>query len=345
MKIHQQQAPTLAKRFACKLATGVSISLALVCTSSVSLAQKAPESVSANDFIELFAKLGGQHPGMRKAHARGVCAQGVFKPAKDALQYSNASFLTQQSLPAQVRFSLGGPNPVADERTPGTRGIGIQLSLPGGDKYNITGNNSPVFTGKNPETFFGFLQTLLPDENGQANPAKTGAYIAANPSVQPALAYARSNPAPASFSRSDYFGIHTFFFENEQGEQTKFRWHLSPDAGVLGLSEEESKTLPPTFLEERLTSELAEGTVSFTLSAAIGNEQDSVIDPSQQWPEERPVITLGTLEINQAGGDACTAINFDPNVVPSGIKTSDDPVLKMRSPAYGISFGKRLSQQ
>jgi catalase len=312
-------------------------------------AQQAPESVTANDFIELFAKLGGAHPGMRKAHAKGVCAAGSFQATSAASEYSSSILFSEEStsdaLPALIRFSLGGPNPTADERTPGTRGVGIQLTLADGSKYNITGNNTPVFTGKNPETFFGFLETLLPDENGKPNPAKTGAYIAANPSVQPALAYARSNPAPASFARSDYFGIHTFFFENDQGEQTKFRWHLSPDAGVLGLTAEETESLPAEFLEDRLKEEIAQGNVSFTLTAAIGNEEDSVIDPSQQWPEERPVIELGTLTITSAGGEACVNTNFDPNVVASGIKTSDDPVLKMRTPAYGISFGKRLSNQ
>jgi catalase len=339
---------TLAKQCAI-FGASTALSLALISASAVVNAQQAPQSVSANDFIELFAKLGGKHPGMRKAHARGVCASGTFMPNSAASEYSSADLFSAQmngqSVPAQVRFSLGGPNPVADERAPGTRGIGIQLRLPDSSVYNITGNNTPVFTGKDPETFFGFLETLLPDENGQANPAKTGAYIAANPSVQAALAYARSNPAPASFARSNYFGIHTFFFEDAQGNQTKFRWQLSPDLGVLGLTKEESETLPEAFLEQRLKEEIAAGKVSFTLSAAIGTDGDSVIDPSVQWPAERTTIELGKLSITDAGGAACVNTNFDPNVVASGIKTSDDPVLKMRTPAYGISFGKRLSNQ
>jgi len=312
---------------------------------SNALAQQPPESVSANDFIELFGKLGGEFKGMRKAHARGVCASGSFAPSTEASEYSNSPLFNEELVPAQVRFSLGGPNPSADERTPGTRGVGIKLSLSDGSVYQITGNNTPVFTGKDPETFFGFLSTLLPDENGVVDRSKTGAYIAANPSVQAALAYAQQNPAPASFGRSDYFGIHTFFFENDEGEQTKFRWHLKPDLGKKGLSAEEAAALPEAFLEERLKEEVSTNNVSFTLTATIGNEEDTVLDPSQQWPADRPIITMGTLTIEQAGGDACTITNFDPNVVPKGIKTSEDPVLKMRTPAYGISFGKRLSNQ
>ncbi|MCS4306412.1 catalase [Rheinheimera pacifica] len=41
----------------------------------------------------------------------------------------------------------------------------------------------------------------------------------------------------------------------------------------------------------------------------------------------------------------CSNINFDPNVLSRGFSASDDSVLRMRSPAYAISFGKRLSGQ
>ncbi|MFT6269434.1 MAG: catalase, partial [Alphaproteobacteria bacterium] len=38
-------------------------------------------------------------------------------------------------------------------------------------------------------------------------------------------------------------------------------------------------------------------------------------------------------------------LNFDPNILSAGFTPSADPVLRMRSPAYAISFGKRLSNQ
>jgi catalase len=47
-------------------------------------------------------------------------------------------------------------------------------------------------------------------------------------------------------------------------------------------------------------------------------------------------------EMPQKGG-ACEAINYDPLVMTDGIAQTDDPVLKFRSPAYAVSFGKRLS--
>jgi catalase len=42
---------------------------------------------------------------------------------------------------------------------------------------------------------------------------------------------------------------------------------------------------------------------------------------------------------------ACEPINFDPLVMADGIGPTNDPILLFRSPAYAVSFGKRLSGQ
>ncbi|WP_395344669.1 catalase family peroxidase [Ningiella sp. W23] len=325
-------------------ATLSALALSCLITANVS-AQQAPASVSANDFIELFEKLGGKHAGFRKAHAAGVCANGEFTPNEDASKYSSSLMFQQSSVPAQVRFSVGGPNPLSDERETGVRGIGISLTLEDGSRHNITGNNTPFFTGKDPETFFGFLQNLVPDESGRPDMAALGAYIAANPSVQNAVAWSQSNPTPASYAAERYFGIHTFYMENTNGQLTKFKWTLSPDAGEQNLSEQDKESLGPKYLEERLVQDIEQGKATFTLTATLGQEGDADTDPSVAWPEDRETIQLGTLTLISAGGEACNPTNFDPNVLSAGFKGSDDPVLKMRTPAYGISFGKRLSNQ
>lgn len=81
--------------------------------------------------------------------------------------------------------------------------------------------------------------------------------------------------------------------------------------------------------------------------ASLGEAEDSDIDPSQQWPSERPQVALGTVTVTvkTSGGDGCKNTNFDPNMMSAGFTPSADPVLRMRSPAYAISFGKRLSNQ
>ncbi|MEQ3514510.1 catalase family peroxidase [Pseudoalteromonas sp. BZB3] len=319
-----------------------SAAVALIFSGQIIAAPEKP--VSANEFIQLFEKLNGKHPGVRKAHVSGVCAIGEFQPNTQINLFKNAPLLSSGALPVTIRFSMGGGNPIADERTTGTRGMGMQINLPGGARHIFTGNNFPIFAGKDPETFFGFLSTLLPDESGKRDPKKTQEYIKNNPSVQGNVAWNAQAKTPASYANTEFFGLHTFFYGNG-AEQVKFRWQLTPDLGVKTLSKEQAQQLKSTFLADKLANQLTQGTVSFTLNAVIGEKQDVVNNPSVQWPADRTQVALGKVVLKQSGGDACTPINFDPNVISQGFTASDDPVLKMRSMAYAISFGKRLSGQ
>ncbi|TMO51917.1 catalase, partial [Pseudoalteromonas phenolica] len=126
----------------------ISIALGITFSNQV-IASSQP--VSANEFIQLFEKLNGKHPGFRKAHASGVCATGEFQPNTQSALFKNAPLLSNGNLPVTLRFSMGGGNPIADERTTGTRGMGMQINLPGGARHIFTGNNFPVFAGKDPE--------------------------------------------------------------------------------------------------------------------------------------------------------------------------------------------------
>lgn len=326
----------------------LSIIAASICCILTTVHTTAQTKVEANDLVELFEKLGGKHPGFRKAHARGVCGAGVFTPntsKKTQKHFANAKLLSQGELPVSLRFSLGGGDPSGDERTPGTRGAGIQISLPDGSKHVFTGNNFPVFAGKDPETFFGFLSTFLAPESGVADPSKTTEFIKNNPSVLPHVMWQQSAETAASYGNTEFFGLHTFYYNTERIDKTKFRWHLKPDLGVKTLNKQEAATKKTAFLANRLAEQLAVQEVSFTLNVSIGQEQDSDIDPSSQWPDDRTVVSLGKITLNQSGGNACKNTNFDPNMLSAGFEPSADPILRMRSPAYAISFGKRLSNQ
>ena len=326
------------------IASSIASCLLIVGVTTPLSAAAVDKEVQATDLVDIFEKLGGKHPGYRKAHAKGMCAAGTFVPSTNE-HFKDAALLSNGELPVSMRFSLGGANPNSDERAPGTRGLGMQIKLPNGSFHTFTGNNFPVFAGKDPETFFGFLSTLLPDENGKTDPAKTMAFIKANPSVQANAMWNQQAKTPASFANTAFFGLHTFYFDNANGEKTKFRWDIQPSLGVKTLDKDEAAKMPETFLADTFAKQLKEGTVSFTIMASLGEAEDSDIDPSQQWPAERPQVELGTVTVTTSGGDACKNTNFDPNMMSAGFTPSADPVLRMRSPAYAISFGKRLSNQ
>lgn len=309
-----------------------------------SLAHAAqPAEVSANDFVNLFEQLSGKQPGYRKAHARGVCATGTFAP-EAAAGFESAQLLTSGTLDASVRFSVGGGRPDADERQPGVRGMGLQLSDGAGLNHVFTGNNFPVFAGKDPATFFGLLKANLPGPDGKPNPEAIQQYIAEHPSVQANVAWRQSIKTTASYGNTHFYGLHTFYY-GDGDQATKFRWELVPEAGEAFLDAEEAASKANGFLEARLKQQISTDGVSYRLEAVLGQPQDSINDPSVQWPAERERVVLGRLTLTSAGGQLCDSVNYDPNRISRGFRASDDPVLRMRSVAYAISFGKRLSNQ
>ncbi|QYJ85494.1 catalase family peroxidase [Shewanella mesophila] len=307
------------------------------------LGQTASAEVQGNDFIQVFEQLSGKQPGVRKGHAKGVCVVGEFAPSTAALQYSSSALFTAESVKASIRFSMAGGNPAANETERSPRGVGVQFKLPDGRVHNIAGLTTPVFPGKDPQTFLGLLQTLVPNEQGRIDFAKVKQYRQEHPSTQAQFNWLQSHNPPSSYSRVQYYGIHSFNFVDDKGDKTKFKWQLAPVAGELALTEQQMKQLPPTFLADKLKQELSTGSVLFELHAIIGYEDDVTNDPSQFWPKDRQTISLGLQTINQSGDNRCDGINYDPNVLSKGIEPSDDPVLRLRSTVYAISFGKRLS--
>lgn len=316
---------------------------------SAAIAAVLPVTVHAapaqpNDFIEVFGKIFGEHKGIRKGHAKGVCAVGDFTASPEAAARFDAALFSGSVIPVSYRFSMAGGNPNVPDFARSPRGLAAQFTLADGSKHNIATLTTPVFGAKNPENFLGLLQASVPGADGKPNLAKIQAFRAAHPDTQPQAQWLAANSPPWSYTTAEYFGIHTFYLADKNGEKVKIRWHLQPKDGVKGLTEAEIAQQNANFLDDRLKQRLADGIVEFGWIISLGEAADSVNDPSVQWPA-RPTLNAGTLRINAAGDAGCSNINFDPNVLSNGFSASDDPVLKMRSPAYAISFGKRLSGQ
>lgn len=306
---------------------------------------QAPDTATASDFIEVFEKLSGTHPGVRKGHARGVCAEGRFTPGEDArVRFDTPLF--DQATPVVVRFSTGGGNPDADERASAPRGIGVKFMLDGESPHHIAGLTTPVFAGKNPQQFLGLLRLNHLIQQGEASAEDRERYLEENPEAARQGRWLQTHPPAAEYTAATYHGIHTFYAVDGEQAAQPFRWRLVPAAGEQLLTEEERATLPAAFLESRLQQRLAEeGSIDLHWQWVLADPEDPINDPSLQWPGDRETVSVGTLTLTGAGGEACEPINFDPNQLALGISPSDDPVLALRSAAYAISFGKRLSEQ
>ena len=311
---------------------------------ALSPALQAVEQATPDQLITAFAKVFGEHKGERKGHAKGFCAAGSFQALPDAKNFSSVAWLSGDTVPVTARFSMAGGNPKAPENGRSPRGLGLQFKTANGQIQHFAMLTTPVFGAKDPENFLGLLQTQIPDPaTGKPDLAKIQAFRSAHPDTQPQAEYLAKNSPPWSYATTPYFGIHTFFIKDNSGVEQKVRWQFVPKDGVKGLTEAEIKAPPTDFLQKRLAERLTKGPTQWTMQLVLGEAGDTETDPSVLWPKERKTLDIGLLSITEQGGEACTGLNFDPNVLSSGLRASGDRVLQMRSPAYAISFGKRLT--
>jgi catalase len=126
------------------------------------------------------------------------------------------------------------------------------------------------------------------------------------------------------------------------------RWSLAPAAKPVPVSPEELGKRGPNFLETEITDRIKNGPLRWTMMVTVANPGDQTADPSKAWPEDRRSVEVGSLIVQQIEAESdgpCRDINFDPTVLPNGIRTSDDPFPAARSSAYRVSYDRRTAEE
>ena len=291
--------------------------------------------------VDALEALAGKHPGMRRSGAKGICASGHFTGNAVGRALSSASVFSGEKVPVVARFSVGGGNPKASDKGKTARGLALQFMLPKGEQWMMANISAPVFFVARIEDFVPFVQARVND------PAKLKAYNDAHPESLRQGAFLAKAAVPASYASAQYWGVNAFELVNAKGQSQFVRWQFVPSAGVVGLSEEQLKTMPDPFLFDELRQRVAQAPVSFDFKLQLAQAGDTLVDPTQVWPESRTVVPAGTLVIDKVEADmggACDKITFNPLVLPKGIKASADPILAARPASYGVSLGRRLGE-
>ncbi|MCW3478650.1 catalase family peroxidase [Neisseriaceae bacterium JH1-16] len=320
------------------------LAIALALATPHSLAATA--EVTADQVVSALEGTFGAHAAERRNHIKGSCAKGEFIGTPVARDYTRSALFSGKSVPVVARFSLAGGNPKVPDTTKIARGMALEFRLPGGKLQHMTMLNTPMFGASTPQTFFDDIVSKKPDPaTGKPDPEKIKAFKASHPDSLPQAEYLDKHNPPVSWANSSYYGIHTFKFVNRANKTTLVRWRFVPQDGDKRLSDDELKSSPPNFLEQRLIDRVKQGPVRWDMILAIGIPGDPEDNPTVLWPSNRKEVKIGTLTITSATpqtGAECEKINFDPLVMADGIEPTNDPVLLFRSPAYAISFGKRL---
>lgn len=319
----------------------------LLAAFALALVQPAlAQDVTPDQVVGALEGTFGVTPGQRRNHTKGTCATGEFVGAPDAAALSRSALFSGEKIPVVARFSLPSGNPKLPDTTRTVRGLALQFTLPRSDVHNMAMLNVPMFGVATPQAFFEQVVAGKPDPaTGKPDPEKLKAFRDSHPETKGLADFLAANNPPASYASSAFYSIHTFKFIDAAKKVTLVRWRFVPQAGEVRLTDDEMKTLPADFLEERLIAATKSGPVHWDMIVTIGEPGDPQTDPTKEWPRGRREIKAGTLAITAAmpqKGAACEAINFDPLAMAAGIDATDDPVLQFRSPAYAVSYTKRF---
>jgi catalase len=200
----------------------------------------------------------------------------------------------------------------------------------------------PFFPVSTPQAFY---QLLL--ASGSKDPDAMKTFVAANPEFAVFGDWAKSAPWTGSYAEEPYRSLNSFIFVDNSGGEHAVRWSLLPAAKPVPISQDELAKRGPDTLEQEITQRIAGAPQHWTMVVTVANPGDQTADPSKVWPADRRTIEVGTLTVQKIEAERdgpCRDINFDPTVLPNGIKTSDDPFPAARSSAYAKSYDLRTAE-
>lgn len=314
---------------------------------AASAATPRAAEVAPERFVDALEGIAGVHAGARRSHAKGVCASGAFVGTEEARGLSKAALFSGASVPAVLRFSVGGGNPRASDRTRNARGLAASFDLGPAGAWDMAMISTPMFFGRTPEQVARFLEVRKVDPaTRQADQAAIAAYAREAPETTRQGAWLAANTPPASYATVTYWGINTFIFANAAGQSQPLRWHFEPEAGEALLSAEQVQAGPDDFLIPELRTRVASGPVRFRMVGVLPAATDDLLDATVAWPHaERRRVVLGTLSVTgvePGDGGPCRDVTFNPLILPDGVAPSDDPVLANRAAPYAVSLSRRL---
>lgn len=307
-----------------------------------------PDDTLIRQIVDTLQTLAGPHPGFRPVHAKGIVCSGTFRPSAEAAGISRAPHFAGASVPATIRFANSSGNPEVPDGAPGVRSMAVKFLLPGGKSADILANSVEGFVARNPEEFLEFLRSQLPDpKTGKPDPEALPRFLAGHAAAQAFVGRLMKKPIPASYAQAVYHAEHAFRFTAKDGQSRFGRYRFIPQAGEAQIAPEEAGKRAPDFLRQELESRLRGGAVTFRLMLQLAAAGDPTDDVTALWPEDRPLVELGRLEIASVSPSSAAderKLIFDPTNRTDGIDLSADPILLARSAAYAISYERRTTR-
>lgn len=306
----------------------------------------APGRLQPHRIVDALQASGGEHPGFRRNHAKGVCVAGYFESSGQLAPFSTAELFKPGRTPVIGRLAIPGGNPYAPDSSIPIRSFALRFDLADGEQWRTGMNAMPVFPVSTPKAFYEQVMASQPDPaTGKPDPARMKAFFASHPETAPFLAWVKQAKPPASYVNETYQSINAFYLRDASGARHAVRWRVVPEA-----------TDPTTpgdaadadYLSHDLNERLAKGPARWHLQMVFAADGDPVDDATRAWPDDRKVVDAGTIVIDRSEPQAagpCRDVNYDPSILPRGMEISGDPLITARSAAYADSYLRRTAEE
>lgn len=296
------------------------------------------EEYDSDKIADIFYKLNGDpsSPQAKVNHTKGICATGNFKPSPNATKSINVPFLTQNEIPADIRFSLGGA--IKDDRS---KPRGLAIKLQGKDEtWTMVMLNTEINFAKNPKEFGQFFEMRLP-VNGKLDTEKIKKMTQEVDSYRNFEKYLEGIGI-SNFENTPFYSIHTFWFKDSKGNMIPAKWEFLPKDGVKYLTQTELGKLDDNFLKASLEKYIENKPVEYDMYIVYANKGDVTDDTTALWSGKHKRELVGTLSVSGFNGDSCNADVYFPAELPNGIDAPKDPLFEVRNTTYAVTFGRRL---
>ena len=306
-----------------------------------------PQRLSADKIVTALQQSGGEHPGYRRNHAKGVCIIGDFISNGNASAVSRAPVFAQGSTPVTGRFAIAGGNPDAPDYAVPVRSMALSFQLADGQQWRTGMNAIPFFPVATVQGFYDQQVASRPDPvTGKPDPEKMKAFVLKHPEIKSFSAWIKQYVPSSSWSNDSFNSLNAFRFIDKSNNMHLVRWSMVAQTPWQPIAAAEKND--KNFLQNDLEQRLAKGPLKWNMVITLAGAGDTGNDASKVWPADRQTINAGTLVINRAVPQQqgpCNDINYDPLILPDGIAASDDPLLNARSAAYAKSYNLRTREQ
>ena len=296
------------------------------------------------DRLEQLA--GGPYPGARATHAKGVLVDGVFEPLPAAAGLSRAAHFRPGRYPVLVRFSNNGGLPTIADTDPNgqPQGVALRFLLPDGDATDLLMLSTRSFPVASRADFLALIEAIIASAPSAPHPNAVEQFAASHPAT---ARFFRELPAPPRhYGTAQYFSVSAFKFSDAQGQSRYGRYRLVPVAGFEAADPAHFAELSHDYLTQALQTQLAAGPIRYRLLLQLAEPGDVVNDCTVLWPDERPLVALGTLTLQRIFPDGVARqkrLAYNPLRLTDGIEDSGDPILKERSVNYSVSVSRRIA--